>query len=313
MANVVTKITVNAETKDIGAKYNEKGQELVNVFADRQVLEDNYYTKDAIGVILDDYAERQYVDYYYAVKDHTHSDYAASDHTHSGYAANDHTHSDYVTTSTLNNYYTKSAIRDSYYDKQDLDTYFQTKDITVSVGTDTATTVEDALKKLNTYINDVSINSVQTDEMEEVVTQTVKSMKESGELTLEEKRTKTVEFSTKTKTVTVTPLSDFGHTITKIVLFDSEFSSDTEHGNIFIQFSDGTEKTSELGSSYWSKGSTFEIYDSLLVCTNSKGDKECVIGDDVTKQWAYFELRNLAQAISCMVFKEGWDDMKEEA
>lgn len=292
MAEVVTRISVNYTTKDIGAEYNEKGQRLVDVFANKQILEDKYYTAEYID---ENYVDQQFVANYYAERNHTHSDYA--------------------TTSTLSNYYTQTQIRANYYDKQDLDTYFQTKDINpIQIGTSIGVSnVEGAIGALNTYINQVNRDAAKTADVATLVTTTIQDMRNNGELNIEAERTKKVEFFSNQKAITTAPLSQFNHTLVKVVLFDTQFSSDSEYGFARIQFEDGTTKEKQLGSSYWEKGSTFEIYESLLVCTNSKGDKECIINNDTTKKWMYFELSELSQSISCMVFREGWDDMEEEA
>ena len=97
---------------------------------------------------------------------------------------------------------------------------------------------------------------------------------------------------------------DYGQ-ILKIIIYNGGSSSELDTGNVVLNGS--TNSTKSLPASYLKKGSTFEIYNNVLLCTSHQGDREVIPASDTIQGegWSNLEI-NSTQPFWAIIYKEGW-------
>lgn len=203
--------------------------------------------------------------------------------------------------------YTQTQANDTFLGKNALDNYVTKDHITNNQipikdtdGNETFYTIisEDTWAKKE-YVDDNFINK---DDAEGYISDTITELIETGEIEVKVPQTKKFSFKDDVTNLVLSAEEDYKQLL-KIIVYQSSFSSTSETGIVAL---DGTDM--QLDSSYFRPGATFEIYKTVLVCTNELGDRKVMTTANVTTDdsWSTFEFKNLTQSISVLVYQEGW-------
>lgn len=159
----------------------------------------------------------------------------------------------------------------------------------------------------------VDENFIKTSEAQDYIKDEISSLIGKGEIKVEAPQTKKFEYVGGTDGITTLQLEsedDYGQ-ILKIIIYNGGSSSESDTGNVILNGSTNSMKS--LPASYLKKGSTFEIYNNVLLCTSHQGDREVIPASDVTQGegWSNLEI-NSNQPFWAIVYKEGWKMASEE-
>lgn len=159
----------------------------------------------------------------------------------------------------------------------------------------------------------VDENFIKTSEAQDYIKDEISNLIGKGEIKVEAPQTKKFEYvggDDGVTTLQLAPEEGYGQ-ILKIIIYNGGSSSESDTGNIILNGSTNSMKS--LPASYLKKGSTFEIYNNVLLCTSHQGDREVIPASDVTQGegWSNLEI-NSNQPFWAIVYKEGWKMASEE-
>ena len=159
----------------------------------------------------------------------------------------------------------------------------------------------------------VDENFIKTSEAQDYIKDEISSLIGKGEIKVEAPQTKKFEYVggyDGVTTLQLAPEEGYGQ-ILKIIIYNGGSSSESDTGNVILNGSTNSMKS--LPASYLKKGSTFEIYNNVLLCTSHQGDREVIPASDVTQGegWSNLEI-NSNQPFWAIVYKEGCKMASEE-
>lgn len=160
---------------------------------------------------------------------------------------------------------------------------------------------------LQSQANDATTGFIKKNEAESYISQTITDKINTGEIEVQMPQTKKFEFEPEGTNFVIYNEDDYKQ-ILKIIIYQSGFSSTSEHGKVAL--SGGLSE--ELDSTFFKKGATFEIYKTIVVCTGDMGDRMIITtGDPTTDEtWSTFEIFDLAKPIAFMIYREGWIELQ---
>lgn len=116
--------------------------------------------------------------------------------------------------------------------------------------------------------NNAETGFIKKNEAESYIADTITNLIQTGKVEVEVPQTKKFSFETAGTNFVISAEEGYKQ-ILKVFVYQSNFSSTSEQGRIAL---DQT-ATMQLDSSFFLPGASFEIYKTVLICTNNLGDR----------------------------------------
>lgn len=287
-SNMIKKIKIGAESRDISAKYDENG-DLITSYAKAA----NVYTITEIDTKLTDYYLKTEVDTKFYSKEEADATFLTEadiytreqvDEVLTSYIKADDL-SSYITQNDMNtaleSYYTK----DEVYDKEYIDGINQT---------------------LTEVSADVNTNCVKKDELDNEIQEFLNKAAEDGSLEIKASVQKYITFRENETLIQLdsSKESDAGK-IVKVIVYAGDIE-DADSVGVKLDMSEAE----TLSSSFIRPGATYEVYQKIVVCKDTNGNVR--VFTSPYNSWGVFSIQSKkGTPFSAMIYREDWEEKEK--